>query len=41
MGLRRSSVDMDAFANSMTFCDLDIWPPESNPIISWASEYFL
>ena len=32
--LRRPSVDVEAFATSTTCCDLDLWPPESNQVIS-------
>jgi len=37
MGLPISSVDVDVFATAC--CDLDLWPPESNQVISGASEY--
>ena len=33
-GLRRHSIDVDAFANSTACCDLDLWAPESNRVIS-------
>ena len=29
-GIWRPSVDVHAFNTSMTRCDLDLWPPESN-----------
>jgi len=31
-GPRRSGVDVDTFATDC--CDLDLWPPESNQVIS-------
>ena len=32
--LWRPSVDADAFVTSTTCCDLDLWPPNSNQVIS-------
>jgi len=31
---RRPNVDVDVFTTSTACCGLDIWPPESNQIIS-------